>query len=380
MKNKYRILGITSGGFEGFSGVNNNLFSEIGKKYELIDIVDNKLSGFWKYYNALYCFLKTPGFNKYIKPFNEIYHGETSYYRFRTNYYFVERTKAAERILKERTDEYDVILQTGWIPAILEQKQIPRCIYTDYTMKLSEKEFPQWSTFLSDKDKNKWIQMETKSYKNANAIFTSSEHTRKSIIYDYGVHKEKVLTVYEGTDIEKIPDIDKKYDYNIILFVGVDFERKGGYILLNAFKKIREEIKDARLIIIGSRPKINIEGVEVKGFVSYIEKMHYFSIASVFTMPSFAEPFGLVFLEAMAHKIPCIGTNVCAMPEIIQDFETGYLVEPNNSEELADRVISILKDHELARKMGTNGRKRVEELFTWEKVVKRMSIEFDKLI
>ena len=380
METKGRILGLTSGGLQGFSGANKGLFNSISKKYEVIDVIDNKLSGFWKYYNVMYCFLKSPQSAKYFNPLKEIYSGDIAYYRFRNMIYVNKRTEAANKILKKYNKEYDVIIQTGWIPAIREKNDISRCIYTDYTMKLSEKENPIWSMFFSEKDKNQWIEMETQSYKNSDIIFTMSEHTRESIIEDYGVAKNKVVAIYGGINVDNFTINKSDYSQKIILFVGIDFERKGGYVLLDAYKIVKKEITNANLIILGSKPDINIEGVHVKGFVSQEEKDYYYNTASLFVMPSLAEPFGLVFLEAMAHKLPCIGTTVSAIPEIIKDGENGYLVEPNNPAILADKIISLLKDENLCQIMGNKGCEMAEKKFTWEKVVERMSIELDKLI
>ncbi|MDA0524407.1 glycosyltransferase family 4 protein [Methanococcoides alaskense] len=379
MAKKYKVLGLSSGGFKGFSGANYNLFDTISKRHELIGVIDNKLSGFWKYYNILYCFLKKPNINKYIHPIEEIYHGDVSYYRFRTPYYVLKRTKSANKSLKDMKSNCDLVLQTGWIPAILDIKDVPRFIYTDFTMKLAEREIPDWCDFLCAKHKEKWLELETKSYNNANVVFTLSNHTRRSIIDDYGVSDEKVVTVYAGTNLDDVPNVEKAYENKVILFVGIDFERKGGYVLLEAFKQVKAEIKDVRLIIIGSSPDINMEGVEVKGFVSHSEKTNYYNVASMFVMPSLTEPFGLVFLEAMAHRLPCIGSTVDAMPEIIINEETGYLVPPNNPDQLAEKIICLLKDESLMKRMGNSGRKKVEEFFTWDAVVERMTIEFEKI-
>lgn len=380
MKPNIKIIGITSGGLEGFSGVNKNLFDAVSKNYKLINVLDTKLYGFGKYYNVIYCFLRTPGYKKYIHPYNEIYEGSVAYYRFRNKFYVRERTKVAGKMLKENRNSYNLILQTGWQPAILEKNDVPRCIYTDYTMKLSEKELPEWGKFLSENDKKYWIKMEKKSYENSDIVFTFSDHTRQSIIDDYEVIEDKVVTVYSGTNVVSLPNTIKEYRNKIILFVGIDFERKGGYVLLNAFKKIRDEIKDAKLIILGSTLDLRIEGVEVKGFVPYETKIQYYKLASVFVMPSLGDPFPNAVIEAMSYKLPCIGSRVGGISEIIENEKTGFLVEPNDSNQLAEKIISLLNDENLMKKMGNAGRKRVEELFTWDKVVERMSVEFNKLI
>jgi len=100
--------------------------------------------------------------------------------------------------------------------------------------------------------------------------------------------------------------------------------------------------------------------------------------ASVFAMPSIQENFGHVFLEAMAYKTPCIGTTVDAMPEIIEEGKTGFLVPPNDYKQLADRLILLLEDENLMRKMGEQGRERFKRYFTWDLVINRMNKQFEK--
>ena len=91
----------------------------------------------------------------------------------------------------------------------------------------------------------------------------------------------------------------------------------------------------------------------------------------MFVLPSLYEPFGMVLLEAMAHGLPCIGTKVGAMPEIIADGETGLLVPPVDASALADALERLLTNHDVRRRMGLAGRSRLEEQFTWNRTVRR---------
>ena len=87
------------------------------------------------------------------------------------------------------------------------------------------------------------------------------------------------------------------------------------------------------------------------------EKLHaYYEHCDVFAMPSRGEGFGLVYLEAMAYGKPCIGSNVDAAKEVISDGETGYCVDPDNIEELAERLFQLLIDSELRKKWGEQGK------------------------
>ena len=376
---KYRILALGAGGLSGLSGVHGNLFSALAKKHELVDVIDTRLSGFWKYWNAFYCFLRLPGVSKYLHPAYTVLGKEITHYRMRTKYYVLKRTIACENKIKRINAEYDVILQTTWIPAIISNPTKPHCIFADFTLKMAEREYPAWARFFCERDKSKWLELETKSYRNATMVFTASSHTRDSVINDYGVDNKKVVPVYEGVNLKEFPTFEKDYSNKIILFVGKDFERKGGQSLIKAFKEVKKEVPDAKMIVAGCAPQINVPDITVGGYVDHERLLQLYRDASVFAMPSICEPFGLVFLEAKAYKMPCIGSTVDAMPEIIEDGKTGFLIPPNDYKQLADKLILLLEDESLLKKLGEEGRKRMEKCFTWDLVVDKMTKEFNKI-
>lgn len=90
-------------------------------------------------------------------------------------------------------------------------------------------------------------------------------------------------------------------------------------------------------------------------------------------MPSRLETWGDVLLEAMAYGLPCIGVTGQSMTEIIRDGETGLLVPPEDVAALSESFIKLLKDGELRNRMGQAGRLLVENEFTWDQVVERLS-------
>lgn len=94
--------------------------------------------------------------------------------------------------------------------------------------------------------------------------------------------------------------------------------------------------------------------------------------AGVVVLPSYGEPFGTVYLEAMASGVPCIGCRSGGTPEIICDGETGYLIEYDDEQALAERVSALAADVALRRRMGEAGRKRAEALFAWETVTSHL--------
>jgi glycosyltransferase involved in cell wall biosynthesis len=74
----------------------------------------------------------------------------------------------------------------------------------------------------------------------------------------------------------------------------------------------------------------------------------------------------------MAHRLPCVGTQVCAMPEIIADRETGLLVPPGDAGRLAEALITLLDSPALCREMGEKGFARYEAYYTWSSVAERI--------
>jgi len=88
-------------------------------------------------------------------------------------------------------------------------------------------------------------------------------------------------------------------------------------------------------------------------------------------MPSQYEPFGIVFLEAMAHGLACVASDRCAMPEIVEDGATGYVVPARDVEALAQRLLE-LADPGRAHSFGEAGRERFLEHFTWDAVAGRI--------
>lgn len=91
----------------------------------------------------------------------------------------------------------------------------------------------------------------------------------------------------------------------------------------------------------------------------------------VFCMPSRYEPYGFAFAEAMAHGVPCVGTTVQSIPEILGHGRAGLLVAPNDPEELASALLRLLREDALAHRIGDAGRKHVEQNLTWEHVAAR---------
>lgn len=222
--------------------------------------------------------------------------------------------------------------------------------------------------------------------KRLDKVLTMSEYLRQSFINDYGVNPDKAVCIGAGINLDELPDIDENKDYSngTILFIGIEFERKGGYHLLEAFKVVRQNIPNATLHVVGPKNVApgceNLPGLVWHGYLSkyshaeMAELSMLFRNAALFVMPSLYEPFGIAPLEAMAHGIPCVVSRAWALPEIVPDGVCGALVEPGDSEELSSAIIDLLKDPQRLSRYGAASRHHVETKYTWPAVVERLRL------
>ena len=117
---------------------------------------------------------------------------------------------------------------------------------------------------------------------------------------------------------------------------------------------------------------ISAPGVVSHAALNAAQLKELFYTCSVFTMPAFKEPLGLVYLEAMWSKTACVGTNTGSMPELIQDGESGYLVEPGDAAALAQRLIALLENPARTQQMVERAYAAAKNYWHWDLVVRRM--------
>lgn len=245
--------------------------------------------------------------------------------------------------------------------------EIPHFVYTDHTV-LANLRYPgstQQNLFASA-----WIEYEKTIYQNSTLNFTMSSNIYRSIVEDYLCTPEKVSCVYCGANVQVTEDEmfdDSRFSGKNILFVGVDWHRKGGPVLAEAFKTVLGIYPDASLTIIGSTPRLNLPNCSVIGKIPLCEVGKYYRRASIFCLPTTREPFGVVFLEAMAHKLPVIATCIGAIPDFIHEDKNGYLVEPNDPERLAQKLIELIGSREKCKAFGEYGHRLFWDRYTWKK-------------
>lgn len=295
---------------------------------------------------------------------------------------FWDRSKLAEAYLQQHEDQYDVIFQqhTMMAPGV-NYRQRSYVIATDNTYRLSERYWPDWVPLHEQRDE--WVATETDVFKHAACIFTWSEFARQSFIHDYGIDPDKVVVTGSSSNVRVLEQPKDDFSKPIAIFVGYDFERKGGYVLLNAWKQVRDAVPNAELWIIGPKKPLAepMPGVKWLGRIYDANELENLYLqASAFLLPSLFEPFAFAILEAMGVGIPCVTSNDFGVKEMIRDGIDGLLVKVNDVNSLAEAVIKLLADPEYARMLGHAGHYNLKQRFTWKAVVDRMMPRLQRVI
>jgi len=295
-------------------------------------------------------------------------------HRWNTGYAFDRHGHEVGLALRALRPAPDVVLQNGALFAPGIPPQEPYALLLDHTRALAEQS-PGWPGAGVPPPLHYgrgWFAREATVYRGAAALATFSANAARSLVRDYGVDPARVRVVGAGANVfpERAPRRD---DGQTIVFAGFDFARKGGLVLLEAFRMLRGRLPRARLVVAGApAPERVPERVAFLGPVEVAELPALFAQSTIFAMPTLQEPFGLAFLDAMACGLPCVGTRIEAVPEIVRDGETGILVPPGDPVALAGALERLLGDPPRTRAMGARGRARVFSGGLWSHVAARL--------
>jgi glycosyltransferase involved in cell wall biosynthesis len=235
----------------------------------------------------------------------------------------------------------------------------------------------EWRNFLEQKFRyNPFRTLLIKTYlKKVTAVIAVSNALGEFLLANgiprvHTLHNGIELSRWQGIDEQKKSEIKSRYglqDKKVILFAGRVSGLKGGKAILDIFKKVREQEKDARLLIVGTTNLDLPDGVITSGTIPRDEMKYMYSIADVVAVPSlYLDPFPTINLEAMASAKPVVATIYGGTKEAIQDGVNGYIVDPNNPSQFAEKIGELLKNPEKAKAMGAKGYELFIKEFTIE--------------
>jgi glycosyltransferase involved in cell wall biosynthesis len=239
-----------------------------------------------------------------------------------------------------------------------------------------------------------WKKLIPSSARKAACVIAPSMHTREDVIHLLGVHPDRVRLTYEGvsprfkreTD-ERIREIKSKnrLPEKYVLCVATFNPHKNIDGLIRAYGLVREKLADKadfphKLVLVGIKqrhsPAIQRtiqeqkldNDVIITGHLDHEDLPGIYSGADVFVLPSFFEGFGLPVLEAMACGTPVVASDRTCLPEIVA--EAGILVNPASDADIADGIIKVLTNLELAEQLRNFGYTRIKH-FSWERMARQ---------
>ncbi len=230
-------------------------------------------------------------------------------------------------------------------------------------------------------------------------VVTVSGYVRSYLVDKVGLRADRVVAVPTGIDLErfdpeKTPDTLRRElgvgsDVPLVGTVAILRRKKGHHVLLDAIPKILQVFPKALFIFAGDGPqKTNITtrikelgiGSNVKLLGLRTDVPGILKGIDLFVLPTLEEALGTSYLEAMAMKKAVVGTSVGGVPEVVKDGVNGLLVPPEDPDALAEAVIKLLNDRELAERMGTAGRAMVEKDFSTQIMARRMFDLYNELV
>jgi glycosyltransferase involved in cell wall biosynthesis len=245
--------------------------------------------------------------------------------------------------------------------------------FEDMTLRQGAQIFPIFNA-MSAGVVESWERRRADIYAHARMCAVASTWAARSVVEDYEVPEGRVAVVGFGAN-HLARTGARDWSRPRFLFVGVDWERKGGARLLRAFARVRETCPQATLDVVGGHPPLAQDGVTAHGLLLHTRERdrarvrELFASSTCFVMPSAVEPFGIVHVEAASAGLPSIATSVGGAGEVLGP-DGGIVVDPGDEAGLVAAMLR-LTDPATARRMGESARAR-SVLYTWRKVAERL--------
>ena len=276
-----------------------------------------------------------------------------------------------------------VVAVTTMIAASLDGLRAPVISWDDASPASLAEYYPQFER-LSARTAQDVVTMGQRAARNVQLAMYASEWAAEGARAAYGLPVERVAVVPFGANLDTMPSSDEVHRAIAerprtrcrLLWVGVDWERKRGDLVLEIAQRIEAHGIPVELTVVGCRPPGDRElpdWVHVEGWVSKRTAMGKARLAELYArshllvMPSNAEAYGLVYAEAAAYGVPSVATRTGGVPTVVVDEETGILEDPDaTADSYAARILALMKDRPRYEVMARAAAARSATLLNWD--------------
>ncbi|MEO6915501.1 MAG: glycosyltransferase family 4 protein [Chitinophagaceae bacterium] len=281
-------------------------------------------------------------------------------------------------------EDYDLVLSPGSLPISFLQVTKPIIFWTDATYNCLVDFYPGWTNLSKDSLKN-GNRAEQLAINKASLVYYTSKWARNNALEVYGADPLKVKEIPFGSNLEgKLTELEisqlvvnrSQVKTVNLLFVGVDWKRKGGDLAIRTVELLRKNGIDANLTVIGCSLPVKYENVpfiESFPFISKntqegIEKLNfYYKRATFFLLPTRAECFGVVFAEASSFGLPVITSNVGGCTSAVLHGINGFCLNLNNFPEMArEKIMLLLQSSGSYEEFSFNSYRHFRDSLNWK--------------
>ena len=258
-----------------------------------------------------------------------------------------------------------------------------------------------YSDYHTRIDKNWHVRLDKMCNRLSNKIIGVSEHTSDHVVEVEGAPREKVLTIYNGIDFDRVKPSDDDFrkrirqefaaeDKFLILTTGRLHPEKGYLYLFPAVAKLKKLTNKPFVWLIAGKGPLesdfrqcvsNLGCDDVIKFIGFLKDIpDLMSTADVFVLPSVAEAFGVVFAEAIYLGTPIVATKIGGIPEIVTDGVDGILIPPADSDALANTLADLIAHPEKLKSLLNASKQKVIDRFEFEDMTRKYETAYEGLI
>ncbi len=287
-------------------------------------------------------------------------------------------SKQLEKDLKKRPVDLLFVPASSQLIAYAKTN-IPIIYMTDATFQQILGYYSYFSN-LAGYNVRQGIRLDKKAFEKTAHCMLASEWNKDSAVNDYGIDANKISVIPCGANLDTIPSIA---DLNLnasgqcrLLFLGVEWDRKGGDIAVETFRLLKQRGIDPHLHIIGCVPPHDLSAEKKITIIPFLDKndpVQFQQLEQIFfqtdllLLPTRAECAGIVFCESSAYGIPSITTNTGGVSTYVKDGINGYAFPPDAPAELyAKKIEQLVSDPQAMQDMKRSSRKYYEEILNWD--------------